>query len=162
MTVEAWNDFDCSKLQSQHSDDVIKNLDCNGTSSGTVPNEVGETSAMGLSKGAWVGIGVGIAVFVILSVSAIIWLLLYFRRLLKNTHGRSETQREDSQGAPEQTFQNEVQQLDGQGIVREKPDDHLQEMLVPPEEVPDSQIYELPSSAAVLSPNTGTVPGTAM
>lgn len=147
MTIEAWNDFNCSKLISQQRNGVINNLVCNGTSGETsIPNSTG------LSQGAWAGIGVSIGLVVIGGVSAVIWLILYFRRLVRNLHqatGRQQSGQSNPQGSLQGRLSvDSLQQLDGQGTVQEKPDDHTHEMHVPPTEKPDDQIHEMPSEPA--------------
>lgn len=51
-------------------------------------------------------------------------------------------------------------QLEGQGIVREKPDDHTREIYTMPTEIPDDQIHELPAN--VVKPSSSTTPTDAM
>ncbi|KAI0509499.1 hypothetical protein F5B22DRAFT_616543 [Xylaria bambusicola] len=88
VTVEAWNDdFNCSKLVSQWHDRVINNLVCNGTDNGNTaglaPNDGMDTSSNnGLSQGAWAGIGIGIGITVLGLATAIIWVMMHFKRRL--------------------------------------------------------------------------------
>ncbi|KAI1244725.1 hypothetical protein MGN70_014602 [Eutypa lata] len=125
VTIESWNDFNCSKLVAQERDRVINKLVCYGTDNGTDPN--------GLAEG---------------SICA--WLVLYFRRLLKRLPEPGEL-REGSKGKSHDTAQKKrhsldmLQQLEGRSVVREKPDDHVQELYVQPAEKPDDQIHEMPS-----------------
>lgn len=86
----------------------------------------------------------------IAGVSIGAWLLLYFRRLLKRLPEPGEL-REGSKGKSHDTAQKKrhsldmLQQLEGRSVVREKPDDHIQELYVQPAEKPDDQIHEMPS-----------------
>lgn len=161
IKVEPWNDFDCTKLIPKERDLINTALKCNGTNVTAVNGEVSPnaTASSVLSKGAWAGIGVGIAVVVIGGIAAVIWIVLYLRHLLNNLQASAATQQtkesEKSHATSKQDLKlDQTQQLDGQGIVREKPDDHLREMHALPAEKPDDQIHELPASGAGSSSAT--------
>ncbi|KAI1123395.1 hypothetical protein F5Y10DRAFT_251893 [Nemania abortiva] len=98
VTIEVWNDdFNCSKLVSQQMDGLIGHLSCNGTDINmpVMPSQAPQTGAAnkGLSQGAWAGIGVGIAIFVIGLAALLIWAFLYFRsriRQMEKQHTSSD------------------------------------------------------------------------
>lgn len=149
VTVEPWNDFDCLRLQALNDEGIIANLTCNGTNNSTVVD-----GKAGLSKGAWAGIGIGIAVAVVVTITTVTWIVLYLRLLVKSIQPPAGTQQlnEKSHAALQQEQKlAQIQQLDGQGIVREKPDDHLREIYTLPAEKPDDQMHELPAGSAVPS-----------
>lgn len=147
VTIEAWNDdFNCSKLISQQNDRTINKLICNGTSNVIYNKPEGASSTTTLSKGAWAGIGVGIGVVVFTFIGILFWLVLHFRRLLKNLATRNEQMPSKSadvgdsreRGGDGVEGENSLQEMDCQAIVREKPDDHIarpHELPVPPAEL---------------------------
>ncbi len=83
--------------------------------------------------------------------AAIIWFILYFRRLVRDINNRIEPLQnddsnngdDDSQGATVWVNRHDPQQLEALGVVREKPDDHLHEVYVLPNEMPSDQIHEM-------------------
>ena len=82
-------------------------------------------------------------------ITVAIWLIHFFRRLAKNLHSQADirqTGNSNTQASLQRRLSiDSLQQPDGQGIVREKPDDHIQEMHVLPTEKPDDQIHEMAS-----------------
>ncbi|KAI1422510.1 hypothetical protein F5Y12DRAFT_717298 [Xylaria sp. FL1777] len=157
VTIEAWNDdFNCSKLVSQWNDGIIHDLFCNGTANGTVtstptptPTPTPSTTATpgtnisnSLSPGALAGIGVSVGAVVLLGTVAIVWLVLHYKHRLKSLEKAqlpaSPFNRQESPGDVLQTDVSGTHEVDGAGIIREKPDDHIIG------EVPDDHIVELP------------------
>ncbi|KAI1273036.1 hypothetical protein F5Y07DRAFT_412064 [Xylaria sp. FL0933] len=156
VTIEPWNsDFNCSKLVSQWNDGIIHTLSCNGTGNGTVtstptptpsatstPDGGGSTR---LSAGALAGIGVGAGAFVLLVMLAVIWIVLHYKHQVKTLERRQPPLESPSDGQKlsETRHQADVtgtHEVDGAGIIREKPDDHVIG------EVPDDHhIVELPA-----------------
>ncbi|KAI1178376.1 hypothetical protein F4777DRAFT_115765 [Nemania sp. FL0916] len=143
VTVEAWNeDFDCSKLVSQWHDNIIHTLSCNGTNgtrdTAQEPTSPSPPSSQGLSVGAGAGIGVGIAVAVIGAIIVtIFWTRLHYKRKL-----RAASEKSTEPSAPPSQREGlwasalvELREKEGRGIAREKPDDHICEMPVPPTEL---------------------------
>lgn len=89
----------------------------------------------------------------IAGVSMAAWLILYFRRLLKRLPqpgGVRRGSRAESHDEPQENRPSleRSQQLEGGGVIRGKPDDHIHELHVQPAEKPDDQIHELPSGPA--------------
>ncbi|KAI0843924.1 hypothetical protein F5Y00DRAFT_274734 [Daldinia vernicosa] len=169
VTIEAWNDdFNCSKLVDQYQSGLIHNLACNGTNNITETNtgsSPGNTSPE-LSQGAWAGIGVGIGVFVIGTVTGMVWLLLRLKRWknelierIRQREALQEHHRNSLEMNHEPPNLNLLLESDGTGIIREKPDDHLREAggraIIA--EHPDDHIRELPVPPAELegAPNAG-------
>ncbi|KAI8630386.1 hypothetical protein F5Y19DRAFT_474782 [Xylariaceae sp. FL1651] len=147
VTVEAWNgDFDCSKLVAQWNDHTIHNLQCNGTNNGTSNEFSNRTDTStpapshGLSQGKWAGIGVAIGIVVIGIILALIWLVLHFRRRLRELERIPPQKPNDNETSnePNQPQTNQTQEMDGASIRREKPDDPLVEMPTQPTELPTS------------------------
>ncbi|KAF2967760.1 hypothetical protein GQX73_g5819 [Xylaria multiplex] len=147
VTVEAWNNFNCSKLVSQQREGIINSLICNGTNNGTDINVgnsngnnngtdriAGPGSSNSLSAGAWAGIAIGIAAIVLGGGAAIAWLILRFRRNLNDIREQLERNTEDASKKPE-TLPVEgldhLHETDAQKIMGELPDEHVREMDVP-------------------------------
>lgn len=167
ITIEPWNDFNCSKLMSQQRDGIIHSVYCNGTGNGTDDTDIGrpETSEIlyqtaGLSQGAWAGIGTAIGVVVIVGIWAAIWCTLRFRRLLKDIYEGikpPEARRDPTVDETPPTDVRGLHEVSGQGIIREKPDDHLHEMFALPAEKLDEYVYEM-SSAPPERPSSSRAP----
>ncbi|KAF2964053.1 hypothetical protein GQX73_g9521 [Xylaria multiplex] len=147
VVIEAWNDdFDCSKLVQYRDNHMIHHLSCNGTNNGTtgVANNAIDTiheSNPVLSPGGWAGVGVGIGGFVVGLLVSLIWLYVHLKRQIRNlAQPRPQTLngKETTEGhvEPPQVFQ--IQEADGAGIIREKPDDPLIELPAKPAELPIS------------------------
>ncbi|RWA07523.1 hypothetical protein EKO27_g7582 [Xylaria grammica] len=157
VIVEAWNDFNCSKLVSQQREGIINSLICHGTNNGT-DDGTGNMTANGatgpvssgssLSAGAWAGIAVGIAIAV-LGGSAVTWLILRFRRNLNNLRKQMERNVQDSSEKspklPPEEGLDRLHEIEAQRITRELHDEHIGEMEVRPNEMPDDHIREVQS-----------------
>ncbi|KAI0411969.1 hypothetical protein F5X98DRAFT_356128 [Xylaria grammica] len=151
VTVEPWNhDFNCSKLVSQWNDGLIHNLSCNGTGNGSTTATATATPSIapmpdtrhstGLSPGAKAGIGVGVAVFGILAIALVTWLVLRRKRLSKSVENpRAFTPDKELPGWYFHADTSGTHEVDGTAIIAEKPDDHIIG------EVPDDHIVELPA-----------------
>ncbi|CAJ2508127.1 Uu.00g093130.m01.CDS01 [Anthostomella pinea] len=153
VTIEAWNDdFSCSKLVLQQQNGLIKNLACNGTDNSTATSAPTHSSASSLSGGAWAGIGVSTGVVVL--GAALVWITLHFRRRFAQLEGRASAQQPVDVDSlftePTQVYSEDTHEAEGQGIIREKPDDHMREMYVRPEETASTQILEM--DAAPVEP----------
>ncbi|KAI3327304.1 hypothetical protein HD806DRAFT_389108 [Xylariaceae sp. AK1471] len=150
VTVEAWNsDFNCSKLVSQWNDGLIHNLSCNGTGgTGTSTSNPASTSAAKLSSsphlttGALAGIGVGSGVFVLLVIVTIVWLVLHYKRRIKSlerAHPQTLPIGHQATQNPSRPHISSIHEVDGTGIIREKPHDPvLPELSVLGPELPTS------------------------
>ncbi|TGJ85658.1 hypothetical protein E0Z10_g3121 [Xylaria hypoxylon] len=148
VTIEALNDdFDCSKLISQFKEDIIHNLKCNGQNNETIAPEqrLGNgtstpipTQNPSFSPGAWAGIGIGAGVAVIGIFGAFIWIIIHYRSRLRKLERKAVRDSDEklSTGEPEQPQVFQMQEVDGRGIFREKPDDPLVEMHTQPAELP--------------------------
>ncbi|KAI0536197.1 hypothetical protein GGR58DRAFT_503500 [Xylaria digitata] len=96
VTIEAWNpEFNCSKLVSQQRQGIIGHLYCNGTDNGNAttalvtPTPSGTPSAVsGLSRGAWAGIGVSVAVVVLGLIGLVTWVVVHFRSRIRSLEER--------------------------------------------------------------------------
>ncbi|KAK6956377.1 hypothetical protein Daesc_001654 [Daldinia eschscholtzii] len=175
VTIEAWNDdFNCSKLVDQFENGLIHFLSCNGTDNGTKSVLIVPTESTGisqdntpstLSQGAWAGIGVGIGVFAIGMICGIVGLFLRFKRWKKElierirqqeAQARQEHLRDSLEMEHEPPNLNLLHESDGTGIMREKPDDHIQEAggTEVVAEHPDDHIRELPVPPAELPGTT--------
>ncbi|KAI0447560.1 hypothetical protein F4803DRAFT_498584 [Xylaria telfairii] len=150
VVVEAWNaDFNCSALVSLKNSNKINNLVCNGTDNGTVIPSMSPSGPDGLSVGAKAGIGVGSGILGLGVVLALAWLILHFQRRLKSLEMarlqgaivNDERPAEDIN--PPDT--SGMQEADGTGIIREKPDDHLVELRVQESELHEDHLVELPA-----------------
>ncbi|KAI0379678.1 hypothetical protein F5Y04DRAFT_290260 [Hypomontagnella monticulosa] len=172
ITIEPWNDFNCSKLLSQQRDGIIHSVYCNGTD-----NDTGNTTTLerpdaaptptlnpegstGLSQGAWAGIGVSIGVVIIGGICVAAWFIFRFKRLLNDVYGRAKVPVTEHDPTAEIAPQADVQglhEVTGQGIIREKPDDHLHEMLVQPAEKLSEHVHEMSSSPLERPSNSQTL-----
>ncbi|KAJ3577157.1 hypothetical protein NPX13_g3413 [Xylaria arbuscula] len=150
VLVEPWNsDFNCSALVFLKNNNKINNLICNGTDNGTSIPTMSLTRPDGLTLGAKVGIGVGSGILGLGVILALSWLILHFQRRLKSletarlkgTAVNDENPAEDV-NAPQTTG---MEEADGTGIIREKPDDHLIELRVKEPELPEDHLVELPA-----------------
>ncbi|KAI6091790.1 hypothetical protein F4821DRAFT_280149 [Hypoxylon rubiginosum] len=155
--IEPWNDFNCSKLVSQQQNGIIASLICDGTDNSTLtataqPNVTPSAPPARLSKGAWAGIGIGIGVFTIGSIIAIACCTMYLRRLLKDVQLVKvlRANLNSPQEGPHQQHVEGWHEADGQGILREKPDDHIREIYAPPVEMLDDQVPAVQSSPVEL------------
>ncbi|KAI1179455.1 hypothetical protein F4777DRAFT_477168 [Nemania sp. FL0916] len=143
VTVEAWNsDYNCSKLVSQWNNGLINNLSCNGTDgTDTSPKQRGSGR---LASDAVVGIGVGSGAVVLLAVVALVWLILHHKhQRMKLDRAKLQmipTEHRESTYAPQNPPVDTVQEVDGQGIIREKPHDPIIR------ELPNNTRHELPTS----------------
>ncbi|KAF2969454.1 hypothetical protein GQX73_g4117 [Xylaria multiplex] len=96
VTIEAWNaEFNCSKLVSQQRQGIIGHLYCNGTDNGNTtttlmtPSPSGTSGTVGgLSRGAWAGIGISIAVVVLGLIGLVTWAILHFRSRIQSLEER--------------------------------------------------------------------------
>ncbi|KAK8022346.1 hypothetical protein PG993_013113 [Apiospora rasikravindrae] len=93
VRIEPWNpDFDCSGLVRLRDLGKIGTLACNGTngtnSSSTGPNDTA-TSNRGLSAGTSAGIGTGVGIAVLGVLGALVWLIMRYRRRLRDLTARS-------------------------------------------------------------------------
>jgi hypothetical protein len=153
VIIEAWNDdFDCSKLVQYRESNIIHTLSCNGTNNGTnnatdnTKNNGTDSSShnpsTGLSKGAWAGLGVAIGLVVIGLVCGLLWLYVHFKsqlRKLMEAKPQELNKQEVTENYEEPIRTIETQEVDGTGIIREKPDDSLiVELPVRPAELPTS------------------------
>ncbi|KAI0548092.1 hypothetical protein F4679DRAFT_332726 [Xylaria curta] len=159
VVIEPWNDdFNCSELVKQWERGIIHNLFCNGTNNVTKEMTNSMDGHSRLSTGAWAGIGVSIGVVVLVGVSLIVWLCFRFRHWLekladgmKILHQLSRDKSSDE--GVDIPPNNGIYEVDGRGILREKPDDHIPEagghgVLA---ERPDNHIRELPVPPTELS-----------
>ncbi|KAJ8131822.1 hypothetical protein O1611_g1802 [Lasiodiplodia mahajangana] len=128
VTIEPWNaDFNCSKLVSQWQDGLINHLSCNGTggTNATAKFEGGS----GLSPGALAGIGVGTGVFGLLLIGTIVWFAVRRRRrqkVFEMAHPPTwHTGYERRASTPGPSHISVIHEVDGAGIVREKPHDPI-------------------------------------
>ncbi|KAJ3579937.1 hypothetical protein NPX13_g623 [Xylaria arbuscula] len=142
VTVEATNnDFNCSKLVSEFTERSTRNVKCNGKNyniSKSLP-EPSHRSNQGLSREAWAGIGVGTAVAVIGILGVFIGIIIHYRRRLTRLEKGVAVQTSSGKRSidgPRQQQPFTMQEVDGRGIFREKPDDPLVELLVEPSELP--------------------------
>ncbi|KAI1358292.1 hypothetical protein F5Y08DRAFT_333250 [Xylaria arbuscula] len=142
VTIEATNnDFNCSKLVSQFTEGSTRNVKCNGKNyniSKSLP-EPSHGSNQGLSREAWAGIGVGTAVAVIGILGVFIGIIIHYRRRLTRLEKGVAVQTSSGKrsiNGPRQQQPFTMQEVDGRGIFREKPDDPLVELLVEPSELP--------------------------
>ncbi|TRX90022.1 hypothetical protein FHL15_009123 [Xylaria flabelliformis] len=163
VVIEAWNeDFNCSALVSQKNRFLINSLACNGTDNGTstsAPNPSASippaSKSTGLSPGALAGIGVSSGLVGIGLAAAVVWLFVHYKRRIDKLNFELAQRPQQSTGGPttEENIRPDVSGLyetSGAGIVREKPDDPLVEMSVPPTEKPDDPLVELPVPVAHL------------
>ncbi|KAI0857825.1 hypothetical protein F4860DRAFT_517514 [Xylaria cubensis] len=167
VVIEAWNaDFNCSALVSQKNRVLINSLACNGTDNGTstsVPNPSAPnpsasippaSNSKGLSRGALAGIGVSSGLVGIGLIAAAVWLFVHYkRRIDKLNLELAQRPQQSTDGTTTEDVRPDVSGLyeaSGEGIVREKPDDPLVEMPVPPAEKPDDPLVELPVPVAEL------------
>ncbi|KAI1113524.1 hypothetical protein F5Y14DRAFT_451890 [Nemania sp. NC0429] len=144
VTVQALTDeFDCSAIVSQREERVIRNLKCNGRNNETgiitsTPTQGLNAKTGGGSKlsGAWAGIGAGSSI-VAIGILATLWLFLHFRkrpRATEKTEGKASSKIDSlDEAEPLRLFS--MQEVDGRGPIREKPDDHT-EMATQPAELP--------------------------
>ncbi|KAF2966881.1 hypothetical protein GQX73_g6709 [Xylaria multiplex] len=150
VIVEAWNsEFNCSALESLKNENKIHNLVCNGTNNGTSIPSMSSGGHDSLSPGAKAGIGVGSGIFGLGIVVALTWLILHFRRRLKSVEtavlqGTTVNDDKSEKYAPDV---NGIQEVDGTGIIREMPDDHLVELHANVPELPEDHLVELHSGA---------------
>ncbi|KAF2973085.1 hypothetical protein GQX73_g659 [Xylaria multiplex] len=171
VIINATNDaFDCSKLVSQLNNNKIHNLNCNGRNynvDASTPglgngsgNESGSKSSPGLSGGIWAGIGVGTGAAVLGILGAFIWLIMRYRsrvrKLEKEAAARASEKKSptEEKSSTEEAQQPQVfwmQEVDGRGIFREKPDDPLVEMPTYPTELPSRPQSWARSEAEVIS-----------
>ncbi|KAJ8130402.1 hypothetical protein O1611_g3226 [Lasiodiplodia mahajangana] len=145
VTIEAWNDdFNCSKLVSQWRDSRVHNLICNGTDNGNTSAPRPSTSNAALMKGAKAGIGVGVGIFVLLLAAAGWWWMLLRRQRQRKPSAEKDEPRSGQQDAIEPVKESDLAaELNGEGIIQEKPDDPLVELPVQPPELSSDQIHEL-------------------
>ncbi|KAI0530231.1 hypothetical protein GGR58DRAFT_524879 [Xylaria digitata] len=155
VVIEAWNDdFDYSKLVQYRDNHMIHYLSCNGTNNGTDSStsngttsgtnnatDTSHESNLVLSSGAWAGVGVGIGVVVIGLLVGLIWLYVHFKRQIKSlsqTGPQTLSRKETTEGHVEPPRIVQIQEADGAGVVREKPDDPLIELPAKPAELSTS------------------------
>ncbi|KAI1376824.1 hypothetical protein F4677DRAFT_75467 [Hypoxylon crocopeplum] len=126
----------------------------NGTSNGT-DNDTNSPSA-GLSQGAWAGIGVSIGVVVIGGIVTAVWFAVRWRRLYKDLSERLTHPQEDHDASEEETQQclivEGLHEVEGQGILREKPDDHIRELPSMTPELPGDSTFAVGSYEATNGP----------
>ncbi|KAI0876836.1 hypothetical protein GGS24DRAFT_498458 [Hypoxylon argillaceum] len=133
VVVEAWNaDFNCSALVSLKNNNKINNLVCNGTDNGTPIPSMSPSGHDGLSAGAKAGIGVGSGILGLGIVLGLAWLILHFRHRLKSLEAARLQGTTDARSR-------------WNGIIKEKPDDHLVELRVHEPELPEDHLVELPA-----------------
>lgn len=77
---------------------------------------------------------------------------IHLRHLLKDVElvKLLRAHRDSSQDSPHQQNVKGQHKADEQGILREKPDDHIREMQVPPAEMLDDHVPTMPSSPVEL------------
>ncbi|KAI1738144.1 hypothetical protein F4680DRAFT_426235 [Xylaria scruposa] len=166
VVIEAWNaDFNCSALVSQKDRFLINSLACNGTDNGTdngtstsVPSPLASNpsapKSTGLSPGALAGIGVSSGLVGIGLIAAVVWFFFHYKRRIDKLNSElAQRPQQSTGGATTEDVMPDTSGLyetNGAGIVREKPDDHLVEMSVPPSEKPDDPLVELPVPVAQL------------
>ncbi|KAI3323914.1 hypothetical protein HD806DRAFT_77828 [Xylariaceae sp. AK1471] len=162
LVIETLNpDFNCSKLVQQLNDGIISTLVCNGTNNGTDTTTAPKPSdGLVLSTGAYAGIGIGSGVILLGAIFAITWLVLHHRRSLK----KLKTTRDPDHDQPaagediRPPYTSGTLEIDGSGIVREKPDDPLTQLSMEERELPNDPLIELPigNVALPISPQTLT------
>ncbi|KAI0552315.1 hypothetical protein F4679DRAFT_535257 [Xylaria curta] len=160
VVIEAWNaDFNCSALVSQKDRFLINSLACNGTDNGTsasVPSPAASnpsaSKSTGLSPGALAGIGVSSGLVGIGLIAAVLWFFVRFKRRIDKLELAQQPQQSTGEAMTEglNPDASGLYETSGAGIVREKPDDQLREMYVPPAEKPDDPLVELPVPVAQL------------
>ncbi|KAJ2992828.1 hypothetical protein NUW58_g2036 [Xylaria curta] len=148
VTIEAWNDdFNCSKLTSQHQEDIISNLNCNGTNNGTqassgglAPSPTPPPPDNGLSQGVKAGIGVGVTVGVLGAAIALVWLILRFKIRVKELSQRrsalpptenggvSEPQPDEQIHEIDERMPTWMHQVEGRMIIHENPGNDIHEL----------------------------------
>ncbi|KAH9892919.1 hypothetical protein F4778DRAFT_784382 [Xylariomycetidae sp. FL2044] len=110
VTIEAWNDFNCSMLRAQQAQGIIPNLVCHGldnttSTAGTttnttettgtdteIPPASAQSSSPTISHGAWIGIGLSIGIVVIGTILGVVWLVRHFRKQLRELHEKINEQ----------------------------------------------------------------------
>ncbi|KAI1178035.1 hypothetical protein F4777DRAFT_139850 [Nemania sp. FL0916] len=149
------SDFISSKLVLQQRRSIINCFNCNGSTDSPptfIPSPT-SNSSHGLSEGAKAGIGVSVGFLVIGSILAAIWIFLYYRK--------QQQQQRTNATALSSTFKErrEVHPPDLSGlyeartsyVVREAPDNAVQEMPVDRAEKPDDHIIrEMEQPAAEM------------
>jgi hypothetical protein len=168
VTIEPLNDFDCSSLVLQQRNSFIASLKCFGSNNSTNSSDtsklpgnplptllVTDKPSQTLPQGGWIGIGIGIGAFVLGIILAVGWLIRHFNRQLREPRERANTSSAGHDNQEEWLqagygINDGLNETDGAGIVREKPDDPLHEMAVPPTEKPDDHIREMETLSAEL------------
>ncbi|KAI0157217.1 hypothetical protein GGR57DRAFT_510796 [Xylariaceae sp. FL1272] len=155
VTVDSLNpDFYCAQLVSQYKDGKIVELNCDATKTQPATNSSTSKSTSipernhngGLSAGAYVGLGIASGLVLFLAVFTIIWLVRRHNQRLKVLKTNTNFRHNDSaeKFIPWPPMIDGVCEVDGAGILREKPHDPVTALAVTVSELPDTSLAELP------------------
>ncbi|KAK6822806.1 hypothetical protein PG987_014351 [Apiospora arundinis] len=109
VKIEPWNpEFDCSWFVRMRDQGKIGALSCNGTNGtgagpSSSPTPLQSTPHNGLTTAASAGIGVGVGVVALGIMAALAWLIMHYRRRLRDVGGAGSSHK-NSRDDPRETF----------------------------------------------------------